>query len=168
MANLRKQYSKIYDQYINKIYRFVFLKVSSKEVAEDLTTEVFVRGWDKYRAGEEFENIQAFLYQVARNLVIDHYRVKGRDRTISTEYTVLTDPRQGIDEKAIIDSDFDQVRVALANINEDYQEVVVLRYLDELSISEIAKILNKSEGTTRVMIHRAMESLRKEMDIRLA
>jgi len=48
MANLRKQYSKIYDQYINKIYRFVFLKVSSKEVAEDLTTEVFVRGWDKY------------------------------------------------------------------------------------------------------------------------
>ena len=56
----------------------------------------------------------------------------------------------------------------MTNINEDYQEVVVLRYLDELSIPEIAKILNKSEGTTRVMIHRAMESLKKEMDIRQA
>ena len=168
MANLRKQYSKIYDQYINKIYRFVFLKVNSKEVAEDLTTEVFVRCWDKYRVGEEFENIQAFLYQIARNLVIDHYRIKGRDRTISTEYAVLIDPRPGIEEKAVIDSDFNQVRLAMTNINEDYQEVVVLRYLDELSIPEIAKILNKSEGTTRVMIHRAMESLRKEMDIRQA
>ena len=94
MANLKEQYSKIYDQYINKIYRFVFLKVNSKEVAEDLTTEVFVRCWDKYRIGEEFENIQAFLYQVARNLVIDHYRIKGRDRTISTEYAVLIDPDQ--------------------------------------------------------------------------
>ena len=163
MANLRKQFSKIYDQYINKIYRFIFLKVNSQEIAEDLTSEVFVRGWDKVRTGEDIKNIQAFLYQIARNLVIDHYREKGRVRTISTEDVSILDPGPSLEEKAQLDSELGQVRFALAKMNEDYADVVVWRYLDHLSTSEIAKILNKSEGAVRVMLHRALKDLRGEL-----
>ncbi|PIU15604.1 RNA polymerase subunit sigma-70, partial [bacterium (Candidatus Gribaldobacteria) CG08_land_8_20_14_0_20_39_15] len=73
MANLRKKFSKIYDQYINKIYRFIFLKVNSQEIAQDLTSETFLRGWESFKEkNEEIENIQAFLYRIARNLVTDH------------------------------------------------------------------------------------------------
>ena len=163
MSNLRKQFSKFYDQYIDKIYRFVFLKVNSQEIAEDLTSEVFVRSWDKFRQGEEIKNIQAFLYRVARNLVIDYYREKGRVRTVSTEDVIIPDPRVDLEAKAQTDSEFGEVRFALHKINEDYQEVIIWRHLDGLSISEIAEILDKSEGAVRVMLHRALKELRSHL-----
>ncbi len=62
MADLRKIFSKIYDQYINKIYRFVFLKVSSQEIAEDLTSETFLKTWESFKNGTRIENPQAFLF----------------------------------------------------------------------------------------------------------
>jgi len=164
MANLRKQFAKIYDQYINKIYRFIFLKVNSQEIAEDLTSEVFVRSWDKFRIGEDIQNIQAFLYQVARNLVIDHYREKGESRTISAEEIWAPDLRVDLEKEAQIDSEMSQARFALSKINEDYADIVVWRYLDQLSVSEIAKILNKSEGAVRVMLHRALKALKNELE----
>ncbi|PIW91982.1 MAG: hypothetical protein COZ89_02305 [Candidatus Nealsonbacteria bacterium CG_4_8_14_3_um_filter_37_23] len=164
MANLRKQFSKIYDQYINKIYRFIFLKVSSQEVAEDLTSEVFIRGWDSFRQGADIKNIQAFLYQIARNLVIDHYRQKSQVKTISAEFVQMVDPRLNLEEKAKIDSELDQVKFALSNINEDYREVIIWRYLDQLSISEIAEILDKSEGAVRVALHRGLKELRNKLN----
>ena len=164
MANLRKQFGKIYDQYINKIYRFIFLKVNSQEIAEDLTSEVFVRSWDKFRIGEDIQNIQAFLYQVARNLVIDHYRERDENRTILVEEIWAPDLRVDLEKEAQIDSEMSQARFALSKINEDYADVIVWRYLDQLSTSEIAKILNKSEGAVRVMLHRALKALKNELE----
>ena len=78
MANKRKEFGKIYDKYIDKIYRFIFLKVSSEDVTKDLCSETFLRGWEAFQDEKKIDNIQAFLYQIARNLVIDHYREKGR------------------------------------------------------------------------------------------
>jgi RNA polymerase sigma-70 factor (ECF subfamily) len=163
--NLRKEFSKIYDKYIDKIYRFVFLKVNSPEVAEDLTSETFLRGWQTFRIqNSEFriQNPPAFLYQIARNLVIDYYRQKGRAQVVSADYRII-DPRINLEEKANLNSDFEQVRDALANLKEDYQDVIIYRYLDELSVPEIAKVMQKSEGTVRVLLHRALVALRNEL-----
>lgn len=163
MANPRKIFSDIYDKYIDKIYRFVFLKVSSPEIAQDLTSEVFLRGWEVFKERKDIKNPPAFLYQIARNLVIDHYREKGKVRVISAEYTQITDPRVNLEEKAVLSSDLDTVRLAIANLNEDYQTVIIWRYLDDLSVPEIAKILDKSEGAVRVSLHRALKSLKDEL-----
>ena len=170
MPNPRKKFSKIYDQYIDKIYRFVFLKVKSPEIAEDLTSEVFLRGWQAYKAKNEkrkakneIENIQAFLYQIARNLITDHYRAAGKAQMVSVEYAPITDPGQDLEEKAMLGSDMGLIKAALANIKEDYQEVVIWYYLDELSVPEIAKMMNKSEEAVRVMIHRALKALKNEL-----
>ncbi len=86
MDKLKKTFSAIYDKYINKIYRFVFIKVNSQEIAEDLTSETFLRGWEAYKKAsnphrQKIDNPSAFLYQIARNLVIDQYREKGRFQT---------------------------------------------------------------------------------------
>ena len=163
MANLRKTFSKIYDQYINKIYRFIFLKVSSQEIAQDLTSETFLRGWESFKNGNKIENPQAFLYKIARNLVIDHYREKGKAKIVSAEYVEITDPRTNLEEKALSESDLDNVRVALADLRENYQNVIIWHYLDDLSISEIAKMLDKSEEATRVQLHRALKALKNEL-----
>jgi len=160
MANLRKIFSRIYDQYIDKIYRFIFLKVNSQEIAQDLCSETFLRGWESFKNGNKIENPQAFLYQIARNLVIDHYREKGKTKVISAEYAQVADPRINLEEKANLNSDFNMVKQALIDLKDEYQTVVIWHYLDNLSISEIARMLNKSEVATRVMLHRALKTLK--------
>ncbi len=164
MPNLRKKFSKIYDKNVSKIYRFIYLKVNSEDVAQDLASEAFLRTWERLnkKKDESIENPRAFLYRTARNLVIDHYREKGRSQIIPFESSWVADPRQDLEKKMINKSDLDLVKKALLNIKEDYQTVIIWRYLDELSISEIAKILDKSEQATRVMIHRAVKSLKNE------
>lgn len=164
MSNLRKKFSNIYNQYIDKIYRFIYLKVNSQETAEDLTSEVFLRGWESFKQGKEIENIQAFLYQIARNLIVDYYREKAQTQLISTEYQELIDLEADLEEKAMRTSDVRRLKEALANIKEDYREVIVWYYLDGLSVPEIAKIINKSEEAVRVTIHRALNALRATMN----
>jgi len=165
MLNYRKKYSDIYDKYIDKIYRFVVLKVKSSEIAEDLTSEVFLRGWQSFKGKKgKIDNMQAFLYQIARNLLTDHYRQAGKARLVSVDYAPMTDFSQNLEEKALLNSDLEQVKAALANIREEYREVIVWRYLDELQVPEIAKMLNKSEGNCRVLLHRALKALKNELN----
>lgn len=164
MANQRKIFSSIYDEYVNKIYRFIFIKVSSQEIAEDLCSETFLRGWQVFKERKDIENPPAFLYQIARNLVIDHYREKGKAKIVSAEYSQITDPKANLEEKAISSSDLDNIRTALVSLKEEYQDVIIWHYLDDLSSPEIAKILDKSEGAVRVMLHRALKALKGEIN----
>jgi len=164
MANLRKIFSKIYDQYVEKIYRFIFLKVNSQEKAEDLASETFLRGWESFKQNNNIKNPQAFLYKIARNLVIDYYREKGKTQVISAEYAQIIDPRTNLEEKAVLNSDLAQIKKALANLKDDYQTIIIWHYLDDLPVSEIAKILDKSEESIRVMLHRALKKLRGEIE----
>ncbi len=163
MANLRKIFSKIYDRYIDKIYRFIFLKVSSQEIAQDLTSETFLRGWESFKNGTKIENPQAFLYRIARNLVTDHYREKGRAQIVSAEYVSIVDPREDVEEAAVLKSDINTVRLALASLKEDYQNVIIWHYLDDLPIIEVAKLLDRTEEATRVLLSRALKNLRDEL-----
>ncbi len=164
MDNHQKNFSQLYDQYIDKIYRFVFLRVNSQEVAEDLTSETFLRGWRSFKDEEKkIINPSAFLYQIARNLVIDFYREKGKVQVVSAESTPINDPRINLEEKALLGSDIDTVKQAIGNLKEDYQAVVIWHYLDDLSVPEIANVMEKPEGTIRVMLHRALKALKKEL-----
>lgn len=168
MNNFRKKFSQIYDQYVEKIYRFIYLKVNSEEIAQDLCSETFLRGWNAYQKNHnpkpEIKNIQAFLYQIARNLIIDHYREKGKREIVSAEQVSIIDPQPGLEIKMALNSDLEQVKAALIDMKEDYQNVVIWRYLDDLSISEIAKMLNRTEQATRVLLHRALNSLREKIN----
>ena len=160
--DLKETFSQIYDQWIEKIYRFVFLKVNSEEVAQDLTSETFTRGWESFKSRLKIDNPSAFLYQIARNLVIDYYRQKGRTQIISAENTLIIDPKSDFTEKAVLTSDVNTVKMALNNLKEDYQNVIVWHYLDDFSIQEVAKMMDRTEENTRVLLHRALESLKQK------
>lgn len=165
MANLRKIFSELYDQNIDRIYRFIFLKVNSQEIAEDLVSETFLRCWERFKKGDNIENHSAFLYQIARNLVIDHYRDKGKTQLVSTEdVPVIIDPKENLEEKTFLNSDMEQVKMALADLKDDYQNVIIWHYLDDLPIQQVAKRLDKTEENTRVLLHRALKSLREKVD----
>ena len=164
MEDYRKTFNKIYNQYIEKIYRFIFLKVNSQEVAEDLTSETFLRVFESLKNQEKIENPQAFLYRIARNLVTDYYREKRKTQIISPESVSIRDPRPGLEEKMALNSDLEQIKASLANLKEDYQNVIIWHYLDGLSIPEVAKLLGRTEEATRVLLHRALKTLREKIE----
>ncbi len=163
MSNQRKTFNKLYDKYIEKIYRFVFFKVSSKEIAEDLTSEVFARFWKTLQKDTKLDNPSAFLYRIARNLITDFYRQKQEPQVSLADCKEIVDPDVNLAETASSMSDLEQVKVVLSSLSDDYREIVTLRYTEDYSISEIAKLLDRPEGTVRVMLHRGLEELKEKL-----
>jgi len=151
----------IYNQYVDKVYRFIFLRVDSVETAEDLTSETFVRFLDSLRDKKNIENPQAFIYKIARNLTIDFYRSKNKFNVIPASSVEIIDPRIDLEKKANLNSELEQVKKALSTLKDEHQEALILYYLDRISVPEIADILNKSENAVRVMIHRGVCKLRE-------
>lgn len=160
----KKTFNYIYDTHIDKIFRFILFKVESQETAQDLCSEVFTRTWKSIKQGTDIENPSAFLYKVAKNLIANHYREKGRTRTLALDdCKEIQDPNTDIGQDAVLMSDINTVRHAMVNLKQDYQDVIMWRYIDDLSISEISKILKKPEGTVRVTLHRGLKALRHEL-----
>ncbi len=165
MSDARKTFSQIYDRYINKIYRFVFLKVNSQEIAEDLTSEAFSKTWVVFKENQdEIKNVRAFLYKTASNLIIDHYREKGKANVISVNNPSIVDPKQDLEKHVLLSSDMNDVKQALVHLKEDYQNVIFWHYLDDLPISEVSELLNRSEQATRVLLHRALKALKQKIE----
>jgi len=164
MNKKQKKFSKIYDSYVESIYRFIYIKVNSQETAEDLTSEVFLKTWKSFQEEDRIENPRAYLYATARHLVIDFYRTSKEDRTISIEDTrEIEDMTASIEAQENQDMALEIVKQGLDKLKEDYQNIVIWRYVDGLSMGEIAKILGKSKGATRVLLHRAMGQLKEEV-----
>jgi RNA polymerase sigma-70 factor (ECF subfamily) len=164
MEDLKVEFSSLYDNNVEKIYRFSLLKVGSKEAAEEITSETFLKAWKFFKKQgtiNRVENTQAFLYKIAGNIVIDYYRKSAKIKTVSIDKFDLPDSID-IHENAEIKSDFDNVRAVLATMKEDYQQVIICRHIEGMDIPEISKIMNKSEGATRAILHRALTELKSK------
>lgn len=165
MSQSKESFSQIYDDCVDKIYRFIYLKVNSQDIAEDLCSETFLKGWQVFKENsKDIANPSAFLYQIARNLVIDYYREKDKSRTVSTDSIPITDPAEDLQEKAIVNSELAMVKNTLTELKEDYQELIIWHYVDDYSVPEIAKMMDKSEGAVRVMLHRALKVLKNKVN----
>ena len=154
----------LYDHYMTPIYRFIALKVGTRQEAEDLAHEVFISAWQKlptYQAqGFPFSS---WLYKIARNRVIDYYRTKKTHLSIDDEIATNEDMfgvQSEIDEALDMGLDIAAVKEAMQQLTGEQREVVQLRFLDELSPAEIAKVLDKREGTVRIIQHRAIQKLK--------
>src|SRR3989344_9034205 len=112
-------FEKIYDDFAPKIFKFCYFRVSSKEEAEDIASQVFIRAWDHISAGKEVTNVQGFLYRIASNLVIDFYRKNKDKRELS-----LDDPENPIDipDKAAFVEQLD-LRIQVQEIQKTLHEL---------------------------------------------
>lgn len=155
-------YAELYDLFVDKIYRFVFFKVNNQEEAQDLTSDVFLRVWQYIQEKKKVGNFKALLYQVAKNRVIDHYRQKSRSDVLTDE-EILRDIEDARGEDFVkeieIKSEIKSLESFLKQLKAEYQEVLLLKYVEGYSNSEIAKILDKSTGSVRVLSHRALKIL---------
>ena len=163
----KQAFIKAYDLYIDQIYRFIFFKVGRKEEAEDLTSAVFLKTWNYIKDGNltNYKTLRALIYKIARNLIIDHYRKVSHEETIAIDNPNikidLADVKQDISRQVELTADFIIIENKLSELKDKYREVIILRFINELSIAEIAEILNKSKGNTRVLVFRALKALRE-------
>lgn len=143
--------------------RYAALKVADSQAAEDITANTFLRLWERIRAGEKIENPRALLYVIAHGLVVDHYRKAGRQKSVSLDLfdDVFEGETEGDITSAINDRlNYAAVLSATQKLKDEYQEVLVLHYVQDISISEIAEILGEKENNVRVRLHRALAKLR--------
>jgi RNA polymerase sigma-70 factor (ECF subfamily) len=157
-------FGKIYDLYVKQLYRFIYFKVSSAELAEDLTSETFLKAWQYLKEKRDVPHLQALLYSVARSVVIDHYRAAAHERgDVGLEEAQANNLTDEASERLLrdVETKFDTTRVIekLRRLKDEYREVIVMKYLDELSTGEIASILGKSSANVRVILHRATKAL---------
>ncbi len=152
----------LYDHYISRIYRFVLLKVSYKHEAEDLTHEIFLKAWKNIK-GYKSQGFpfSSWLYQIARNQVIDYYRLKKNElslETIDTDIVKVASSNEADLDRSL---DVSRVKTMMKVLNSDQQDVLLLRFVEGLSHREIAEALHKSEGAVRLIQHRAINELKK-------
>ena len=157
-------FTELYDLYIKRIYRFVYFKVSSKEEAEDITSEVFLKAWNYIinNSEKEIKSFSGLLYKLARNAIIDMYRRRStQPQTVVSDEIEIGDSGKWYAELNT-NLEAKQILQALKKLKQEYQEVLTLRFVDELDIDEIAEIVGKGEIAVRVTLHRALKKL-KEM-----
>ncbi|MFH1286466.1 MAG: RNA polymerase sigma factor [Candidatus Magasanikbacteria bacterium] len=158
-------FGELYDGYVEKIYRFVSFKISNKQEAEDLVSEIFLKAW-QYLIGEQHKSIQnfsGFIYKIARNMIVDVYRARAAQREIPFEgaENMPELQTQKVAEHVLIKSDAESLLIHLQSMKQEYQEVLLLKYMEGFSTAEISQILGKKKNNIRVIIHRATKLLRE-------
>jgi len=154
-------FAKLYNEYVDKIQRFILFKISKKEIAEEMTQNVFAKTLNYLLGGGEIKNFRAFLYQTARHLVIDFYRKRHLEISLeeAQEISFSPDYHQKIDQKMEIE----EIKKHLSFLKPEHQEIILLRFFEELPFRDIAKITGQKEATLRMIAHRGIKELKEKL-----
>ncbi len=150
---------KAYEDYSDAIFRFCYVRLRQRELALDIMQETFIKTWEYLRADKEIQNLRAFLYRVANNLIIDYSRKKKES---SLDYLM----EQGFDAPAedrdVLHTSLDAQYVVrmVQDMDEKYRDVIILRYVEDLPIKEIADIIGESENVVSVRLHRGIQQVK--------
>ncbi len=145
----------IYDAYAPKLYRYIYHRLGNQALAEDLTSEVFVRF---LRARVTPDNLAAFLYRMAHNLMVDHLRRDQPHEPLDDQW-----PAERGDPQALAEVEMERVRLrrAVGRLTPEQQQVIVLKFLEGLSNEEIASVLDKPVSAVKALQHRGLTTLRE-------
>lgn len=165
-----RQFAVIYRKFSDQIWRYCYLRTNDSQLAEDMTQEVFTNAWQADSFADA--NHKAYLYRSMRNLLVDHWRrnkpTVSLDAPVDESGTTLADviedtdslsPMEVADRKGTLRT----VAVGLHRIPQKLQDVLILRFVNELSTKETAEAMSTSEGNVRVLQHRALKHLKKVM-----
>jgi RNA polymerase sigma-70 factor, ECF subfamily len=157
----KEAFGKLYQKYLDSIYRYIFFRVNQdKKIAEDLTQAVFYKALEKLDSfDEEIAGFRPWIYKIAHNLVIDHYR---NFRQTTTLNEMLADEDHKFEEKILQNMQVQNIYKAMnKELTEEQKQIIILKFVNDLSNKEIALILNKNEEAIRSLQYRALQNLRK-------
>ncbi|MCX6795626.1 MAG: sigma-70 family RNA polymerase sigma factor [Candidatus Falkowbacteria bacterium] len=162
----KEAFIRAYDDFADDLYRFAFFKLGSEEDAKDLVSVIFLKAWNYIQTNslKDAKTLRALLYRIARNAIIDHYRDKGLASEISLEDAPqaleLPDDSQNQEELLDKKTDLGLIQEKMMLLKDEYREVIIWRFIEDLSLDEIANITEKKKGNVRVLLHRAISALK--------
>jgi len=165
-----KKFEKIYFAFRKNLFWYVRKKVNSDEIAQDITADVFMKLFEnkKILADRDQNGLRAWLYTVARNQVVDHYRkksnnveVKGLDDEI---FDLVVSDRTEHLQQLIQDEKYQLIMAVIENLEPIEKEIITLRFQREMSFKEIAEIIKKDEGAIKMTLYRSIEKIKKTLN----
>lgn len=160
---MEQAFLQAYDNYADAIFRHIALRLGDRELGREMMQETYLRVWVYVSKGKKVDNLRAFLYRVANNLIVDFARRKKLRKEESLETLREEkgfDPPAEEDDSAAVRIDSERVLNLLHEMDEPLRTVIILRYVDGLLPREIAELLKISPNVVSVRIHRGMEKLR--------
>lgn len=156
-------FGELYDLFANKIFKFIKLKIQNPEEAEDVLQEVFIKAYKGLgKLKLEDLNFNAWLYRVASNTINDKFRKKYRTpEIVNIDETFDIADKYSLQEEVQVKSDMESLQIVFNKLPELYKQVLELRFIEEMSLEEIAKILNKSNLSIRLIQFRALKKVRE-------
>lgn len=148
----------IYETHADAIFRHCYYRVEHRELAHDLAQEAFLRTWQYLANGHSIDNMRAFLYRVANNVIIDDRR-KAKELSLDTLREEGFEPASEAHKKVVAGAEIAEITQVLEQLQEKEREVIILRYINDLQPKEIAYILGESTNVISVRLHRAVQRL---------
>lgn len=155
----------LYDEYAPLIYKYIYRRIGDAQLAEDLTSEVFMRVLQAIQGGKTWHtSFRGWLYRIAHNLVVDHFRAQPPAPPLPLDERLIAAENQPDDE---VEERFlhKRLRAALRRLTPGQQEVLALRFGERLTAREAAEVMEKSTNAVEVQQHRALNSLRRILEI---
>ncbi|MFZ2072124.1 MAG: sigma-70 family RNA polymerase sigma factor [Minisyncoccia bacterium] len=160
-VDTNESFIKAYDEYSDAIFRHCFFKLSNREQAKDAVQDVFMKTWDYISRKGEVQNIKAFLYHVANNLIIDQYRKRKFDSSVEEMKEIGIDIVSNDHKDSFNFSEIRNILEIIEKLEPIYKDVLIFRYVDDLSPKEISEILNESENVISVRLNRGIKKVQE-------
>jgi RNA polymerase sigma factor (sigma-70 family) len=162
----REAFSRLYDEYMPKVYRYVYYRVNDVQLAEDITSNVFEKALDNFsKYSAEKAAFSTWIFAITRNLIVDYYREQGKMQTTSIDEAVEVSSREPNPEEELESKEEKQLlRVCIAKLPQDEQEIVRLKFTMEMTNRDIAKVVGLSESNVGVKLYRIVRKLRNSFE----
>ena len=162
-------FGQLYDAYMERIYRFVYFRVEDQQTAEDITSQVFLKAWNNLdRFSFNRTPYLAWLYTIAHNAVIDHYRTRKVTTALDDVQLSQQDHAEAVENDIDLSAEMRLVKEALQLLTDDQQKVLTLKFIEGMSNHEIASHLGKREGAIRALQMRGLQALAKQLEEKMA
>ncbi|MCU0660653.1 MAG: RNA polymerase sigma factor [Candidatus Pacebacteria bacterium] len=161
---IKNEFLKAYDVFADPIFRYCYAKTRNRDKATDLVQDTFTRVWQYLADGKEVEQMKPFLYRIATNAIIDGQRKKKEsslDALMEEGYDYADESDAADTHETLFESN--QAMEILSGLDEKYKEVLLMRYVEDMSVKDIAHAIGESENNTSVRIHRGLDKLKKAM-----
>ena len=160
--NSNEGFNKLCEVCLTPVYRYILLRVRHKETAEDLTQTVFLKAFNSLSKFREIgKSPLAWLFTIARNTIIDFFRANGKVQIESDEMLAFIPVHDNFVEQLDIKQDVKLIKNLLTNLSPEQQEVLILKFINDLTNKEISALLSKSEESIRQLQSRGLKNLKK-------
>ncbi len=160
-------FGQIFDIFADRIFRFVYLKIGDRENAKDLASETFLGAFQSVNRYKPQSNTKfsTWLFSIAHKKIVNYYRWQKNRKTISLEKISanLVDKSESNLDKINKEQQHQLIIEYLHKLPENLQEILILKFIEELDYSEIQQITGKKQGNIRVLLHRGIKKLREEL-----